>query len=218
MGRIYLPSRGPESWRSLLADPDRHWRKGYSAHSIACCWEGCNGLPPEILELFSQVGDDPELLIAMPEHKVPLPGGGRDSQTDIFALVRAGSNTISTAVEGKVNEPFGPTVAQWLVAASEGKCERLDYIGRLLGLPQPIPGEIHYQLFHRTASAIIEAKRFKTDAAAMIIHSFSPEGMWFKAFQDFAALFGQKVEVGCMVTVPLASGMPLYLGWAKGKL
>jgi uncharacterized protein DUF6946/Cys/Met metabolism PLP-dependent enzyme len=111
MSRIYLPSRGAESWKVLLADADRHWREGYSVHSIACGWEASGGLPTEIADLFSQVADEPELLIALPEHKVPLPGGLRESQTDVFALMRAGSMTISTAVEGKVNEPFGLTDA-----------------------------------------------------------------------------------------------------------
>jgi hypothetical protein len=201
----------------LLADPDRHWREGYSAHSLAFCWEACSGLPAEILELFTQVGEKPELLIAIPEHKVPLRGGGRESQTDIFALVRAGSTTISTAVEGKVNEPFGPTVAEWLLDASGGKRDRLAHIRELLGLSDSKLDGIHYQLMHRTASAVIEAQRFKTDAAAMIVHSFSPTAMWFEAFRDFAALFGQQAEVGRMSSMRLAGGMPLYLGWAKGK-
>ncbi|WP_413776936.1 DUF6946 family protein [Mesorhizobium sp. AR07] len=32
---------------------------------------------------------------------------------------------------------------------------------------------LRYQLLHRTSAALLEAKRFKTDEAAMIVHSFS---------------------------------------------
>jgi hypothetical protein len=34
---------------------------------------------------------------------------GRESQTDVFALVKSNSRTIAVAVEGKVNESFGPS-------------------------------------------------------------------------------------------------------------
>ncbi|WP_435053481.1 DUF6946 family protein [Mesorhizobium caraganae] len=36
-----------------------------------------------------------------------------------------------------------------------------------------MPDNIRCQLLHRTASAAIEAQRFKTDIAAMIVHSLS---------------------------------------------
>jgi hypothetical protein len=29
--KIYIPSTKPEDWKSLLADPKKQWRKGYSA-------------------------------------------------------------------------------------------------------------------------------------------------------------------------------------------
>jgi hypothetical protein len=73
--KIYIPSLGPQSWQALLADPVRHWKIGYSARTIASCWEAANGLlPTEIAALF---GRDAELLIAIPEHKVSLGDLGR---------------------------------------------------------------------------------------------------------------------------------------------
>jgi hypothetical protein len=44
MTKFYLPSKGPESWKELLAEPDKHWKTGYSARSIAYCWEEAHGL------------------------------------------------------------------------------------------------------------------------------------------------------------------------------
>jgi hypothetical protein len=111
-------------------------------------------------------------LLALPEHKVPLLGGNRDSQNDVFALIRYGGATCAATIEGKVNEPFGPTVGEWLTAPSDGKLVRMRHICDVLGLAETPPAHIRYQLLHRTASAVIEAKRFKTDEAAMIVHSF----------------------------------------------
>ena len=58
----------------------------------------------------------------------------------------------------------------------------MNYLCALLGLGELPHPQIRYQLLHRTASAIIEARRFKTDEAAMIVHSFSPSKMWFDDF------------------------------------
>lgn len=169
--RILVPSAGPSDWRRLLADPEKHWRDGYSAKAAAERWEASTGLPPEIGSLFEAVGLGPsELLLAVPEWKTPLPGGERESQTDVFALVHAPRGVFACAVEAKVIEPFGPTVAEWLAGASAGKLERLAYLCDLLGLPNPPAGELRYQLFHRTAVALIEAERFGCAGAAMIVH------------------------------------------------
>ncbi len=167
--------------------------------------------------MLQTIGDAPELLLSIPEHKVPLPGAQRgESQNDLFALVRAGSNTVAVAIEGKVNEPFDQPLGKWLVNASPGKLQRLAYLCDLLGLAQPLPLDLHYQLLHRTASAVIEARRFKTDEAAMIVHSFSPERLWFDAFAHFVALFGVAAVPDKLVAIRPTGTPPLYVGWASG--
>lgn len=220
MSKIYLPSAGPSDWQQLLAEPDKQWKTGYSARSMAHCWEAADGLPREIEQLFTMSADfehqQPELLLAIPEHKVPLPGGRRESQNDVFALVRCADQTVAMAVEGKVNEPFGPTLAEWLENPSEGKRTRLAYLQDLLGLPGDLPDGLRYQLLHRTASAVIEAHRFKTDCAAMIVHSFSQERIWFDAYEQFNEVLGLSKNSGELGLTRLPDGLPLYLGWATG--
>jgi hypothetical protein len=166
MSRIHIPSAGPESWKQFLAKPDLHWATGYSARTLAHCWEAASGLPPEIALLFRPLLGEPELLLALPEHKVPLPGGSADSQSDVFALVKTNGGLVACTIEGKVDEPFGPTVGEWSIDASSGKRERLGFLCGLLGLKDPPPPHIRYQLLHRTDSAIIEAERFHAAAAA----------------------------------------------------
>ena len=65
---------------------------------------------------------------------MPLPGGDRPTQSDLWVLARGADAGLSISVEGKKSEPFGPTVGEWLKGASEGKLERLRYLRDVLGL------------------------------------------------------------------------------------
>ena len=213
--RIYVPSSGPSAWQQFLAEPEKQWRTGYSAKTLAHSWEASSGLPPEVARLFP---GEAELLIAIPEHKVPLPGGRRESQNDVFALIRHGETTCAAMIEGKVREPFGPTVGEWMAEASPGKILRMTHLCKILGLEGVPAGLIRYQLLHRTASAIIESRRFKTDEAAMIIHSFAQDKAWFSDFASFAAILGANVVPDEVVELDLKSGTRLRLGWATGDV
>jgi hypothetical protein len=214
MSKILTPSRGPDDWQQFLADPQKQWKRGYSAMAAALSWEAAQGLPPEIAAIL---GPGAELLFAVPEHKVALPGGRRESQCDVFAIVRAGDETIAMAVEAKVGEPFGPTVGEWMVGAGTGKTERITFIRDLLGLPDCSIDHVRYQLLHRTAAAALEAGRFKTDRAAMVVQSFSREHRWFEDFAAFTALLGIEADRGKPFRHILPSGRPLDLGWAVGS-
>ncbi|MCA1795546.1 MAG: hypothetical protein LC660_17055, partial [Desulfobacteraceae bacterium] len=133
---IYIPAKGPEDWARLLADPVKHWRTGYSARTLAYSWQSADGFPAEIKAAFSENEflSDIQLLIAIPEHKVPLVGGSTPSQNDIWALARTSSGLVSIALEGKVSEPFGPTLSEWLAGGSQGKVARLAFLRRELNL------------------------------------------------------------------------------------
>ena len=63
MARILMFTSGPDDWRALLADPAKHWRTGYSARTLAHCWEVANGFPPEVAKAFEQT-DEPSSLSA----------------------------------------------------------------------------------------------------------------------------------------------------------
>jgi hypothetical protein len=78
MSGIYIPAMKPEDWSRFLAEP-KHWKKGYSAMSLAMCWQEADGFPDSVTAVFNQSDfkqlHDIKLLLAIPEHKVPLPGG-----------------------------------------------------------------------------------------------------------------------------------------------
>jgi hypothetical protein len=39
MNNILIPASNPEDWKKFLADPEKHWKKGYSARTLAYCWQ-----------------------------------------------------------------------------------------------------------------------------------------------------------------------------------
>jgi len=218
MPRIFVPSRGPDDWKRLLAEPDKHWARRYSARTLAHCWQEAEGFPVEIHRVLSQhpalVPIEP--LLIFPEWKVSLVGGSRPSQNDIWVLAKSQNGLVSIAVEGKVEEPFDKTLGEWKGDVSRGKEVRLNYLLEILGLGEPIPDSVRYQLLHRTASAVIEAERFGAQHAVMLVHSFSHNNQWFDDFATFVSLFGQKAEVDRLVTTTVAKEMPLHLGWVHG--
>jgi hypothetical protein len=216
MSRILIPTKGPSCWKKFLADP-KHWKAGYSAMSLAQCWEAARGFPSEIQSLFlaHTKFKDIEILMAIPEHKVNLPGGSRPSQNDLFILAKAHGELVSITIEGKVNEPFDKTVSEWLRQDSSGKQERLAALRQELGLAE-IPPTTRYQLLHRTASAIIEAKRFNAKSAMMIIHSFNQEQLWFDDYAAFVSLFGTAAKHGELTPLKAVGGIDVYTAWVTG--
>ena len=222
--RIYVPTSGPDAWRGLLADPVKQWKPGYSARALATCWEAANGWPPEIVAILASSVESAlvgaELLLAIPEYKVALPPRGKPSQNDLFVLAKAADGQlIAVTIEGKVNEPFGPTIAEWNVARSPGKSARLRYICARLGLSAELPDGVRYQLLHRTVSALLLAQRFNARYAVMMVHSFSPTGEWFEDFQAFTGLFGlPSAEHSVLLQLTVIDGIALFAGWASGDL
>jgi hypothetical protein len=216
---ILVPSKGPESWRELLADPEKHWREGKSAQALATAWERASGFPDEISKLFATVptlaGIQP--LLAIPEHKVPLPGGSRASQTDLWVLARTDADLLSIAVEGKVRESFGPTIGEWMAGESTGKSVRWSALCELLGLASDCDRGLRYQLVHRTASALIEARRFHAGKAVLVVHSFSSNQDGFTDFQAFVGQLGGGMgEVGRLQSLGDRGGIELFVGWTQG--
>lgn len=218
MNKILIPATTPEDWKQFLAEPEKQWKSGYSARSLAYCWQEAGGIPPEIVSVLGQIPSLKGLktIFAIPEHKVPLPGGRRASQNDVWALGEAASGLVSIAVEGKVSEPFGPTVGEWFEKKTTGKEQRLRFLCDELGLAYPPPMDVRYQLLHRTVSAILEAKRFRTDQAAMVVHSFSRTNEWFDDYRSFLTLFGLEAGIDQAATTRTVQGMDLSFAWVHG--
>ena len=221
MGVIAIASQGPQDWAKLLAKPTLHWRKGYSAMTLAACWEAAYGaLPPEIARALDASGHADlahlEPLVILPEYKVALPGGARASQTDVMVVARGANGLVVIAVEGKVDEPLGPTLGEKRKNATTGQDERLTFLHKKLGFTAPLPDELRYQLLHRTVSAVLVAEQFMATSAVMLVHSFSPTGMWFDDYAAFAKAMGCTPGPDRVGAASAASSPRLYLGWVGG--
>lgn len=220
MPRVLSFTTGPNDWQRLLADPVKHWRTGYSARTLAYCWEAADGFPPEVVRVIRQ-SEDPLLadlvpLLAVPEFTVPLPGGTRASQNDLFVLARSRSGPVSIMVEGKVKESFGPTLDEWRSEASPGKEQRLSFLLRSLSLEKLPEGSIRYQLLHRAASAIITGEQYHAVAAILLIHSFSEERANWSDYEAFTRLFGVQAAHGTVQPLSGTSNVPLFGAWVSG--
>lgn len=220
MARILHFTKGPQDWKALLADPEKHWRMGFSARTLAHCWEAAEGLPPEVRAVFDSSGE-PLLgaftpLLAVPEFKVPLPGGDRPSQNDLFVLGYSNAGPVSVMVEGKVSESFGPTIGEWRAGASSGKQQRLSFLLKTLGLSAQPDGTRRYQLFHRAASAVLEGERYRAIAAVLLVHSFSSDRAGWPDYEAFLRLFGVRAELASIQRLPGAQRVPLFAAWVPG--
>jgi hypothetical protein len=187
--------------------------------AAASSWEAADGLPDEVraaLNTGPAELRDLDLIIAVPEWEVPLPGGTTTSHTDVMAVATNAHGLVVVAVEAKVDEPFGPTIGEKRVERSEGQRDRLHYLHEVLALKGPLPDVIRYQLLHRTVSAVLTARRFHARAAAMLVQSFSAESRWLDDFQRFAAEIGAPVQPGAVAAVPSVDAPPLYVGWCFG--
>ena len=61
------------------------------------------------------------------------------------------------------------TLADWLKEASEGEEGRLKFLCDTLQAVNQPPPHLRYQLFHRAASAVLEAQRFRAPFAVMMV-------------------------------------------------
>ena len=221
MKRIFVPTISGSDWQRLLGKPKLHWKSGYSAMSAAACWEESEPqLPDAVARVLDESSDSSisnlEMLMAIPEWEVELPGGETSSQTDVLAITRNAHGLVILAVEAKVNEAFGPTLKKKKQDATPAQIERIAYLEKELGCLTALGDEIRYQLLHRTVSALLTARAFHSGIAVMLVHSFSPKSMWREDFEAFAdALHGQRLT-GDLYEIPRVEKPRLIIGWCKG--
>ncbi len=222
MAHFYLPAESAEDWRRLLADPEKHWRDGYSAKALATTWQAAHGFPTEVAAAFRASGiptfQSLSFVAGFPEYQVELPGGRRPSQTDIMVLGRSDRELVVVAVEGKVEESFGELVTDWKQHETNGKVERLQFLTDYLGLRDEQLNSLRYQLLHRTASALLTAEQFASNHAVMMVHSFSQQQTGFADYSAFLRLFGVQAAHDTVQSATIRHGIHLYFSWVTGSL
>jgi hypothetical protein len=206
----------PHDARAYLADPIKHWRPDHSALELATSWIGAAGIPQSVADVLATCPTygGCRLIEGFFEREVELGTKGRPSQTDLLALVALANGYGVIAVEGKAREPFGPLVSEW--NDGPGKQARLDGLCDELGLDSSTVGHLRYQLFHRTVSALIEARRYGAHEALMLVHSFDGANSSLDAYLEFAGALGLTDAAVNAITSPTVRGdVTLRLGWVK---
>jgi hypothetical protein len=218
--RLNVPLKRPEDIIPHLAKRDAHWKNQHSAKELVLAWVNAkNDFPPSVKRLLRNCPafEDAELIDGCFEREVDLGTAGRNSQTDLMVIVGLGKKLGIIAVEGKVEEPFGELVSEWN-DHSDGKLTRLNALCSTLGLGPSGVSHLRYQLLHRTASAIFEAKRYRSDHALMLVHTFSPTNRWYSDFVTFADALGVSVgSIGTVSSSKICEGVNLRLAWVKDE-
>ena len=205
--------------KSLDGEKSR-WRKGYSSYELAHSWVNAGDIPAKVRSVLDTCHDykGAELVQGLFEHSVDVPGKGRASQTDLLAVVKlANGDDAVIAVEGKAVEHFGPLVSVWN-DYSLNRQYRLKSLCATLGLQVDGVDDIRYQLIHRTASAVYEARIRQLARAVMLVHSFSRIKASFNAFREFSYLMGIQVkDLNQVSEERICEGVRLRLAWVKDQ-
>ena len=217
--RLHVPMLQPEDVIPHLAKQQLHWRAGYSAQELAFAWWTSNGhFPPAVRAVLATAPEyaTAEFVDGFFELEVELGSSGRNSQTDLMIVAGLSDRLAVIAVEGKVEESFAEIVKDW--NDSSGKQRRLERLCETLGLDPARVAGIKYQLLHRTASAIYEAKRYRCRSAMMLVHSFSPTHRWFEDLDAFACAMGVSIPgPNRCSSAKQCDGVELRLAWVGDR-
>ena len=220
--RLYgAPLTLPLEVKPLLRDPELHWKKGRSAYEAAHSWiragqKEAGGFPRRVREVISSAPEwaEMEIVAGFFEHATALDTQRGPSSNDVLVVCGVASGLGVLAIEAKAGESFGERIMDW--NKTEGRARRLTWACELLGVNEDACGGLRWQLFHRTASALIEARRFRAAHAVMIVHDFGNEPSWTDDYAAFADAIGVTGAGVGAVSAPLEiRDISLRLAWVR---
>jgi hypothetical protein len=224
--RMYgTPLLEPEQAKPLLKWPDIQWKPQKSAYETAHAWINAGklsggGIPSSARAVLDQAQEwrDAKVVIGLFEHATALDTQTGPSTTDILVVCDVASGLGAMAVEGKAGEDFDKLVKTYRLQ-SPGKEARLKWACDQFGIQPDVCGDLRWQLFHRTLSAVIEAKHFKSSQALMLVHDFSGVDAHFGDYEAFGTAIGYKgMAPGALTPSREFNGVSLRLGWVSDKL
>jgi hypothetical protein len=216
--RLALAMKRPDDVIPHLRKPT-HWKDGRSAKLLAESWFHANDFPLSVRRVLDQIEDleGAKLIDGWLERETDLEDGlGEPTHTDLLALIKLQRELAVLGIEAKVDESFGPLVGEWLDAGGSTRVERLAGLCTLFRVNPTSVRDLRYQLLHRTAAVILEARRFFSDRGVLIIHSFCPNSTGLsdaKAFYQAIGLPG--LDVGKLVGTSRFGGVDLSVGWVS---
>ena len=210
-----VPARSIEAWRDQLGKRYAHWKTGHSARALAQCWVRADGMPSEVARVLRPLGKI-DLLWATPEYGVGLDTPRASSQCDLLVLGRTPDGLVVIAVEGKVREGFAQAVDKWMGTVKGGP-SRLKVCCSAIGLNLDQVASLKYQLVHRTAAAVLQARLMRARTAVMLVHSFDDSNAGYSDFEKLVLAYQGKPERNKLIKVrPSGDGTNLHLAWVTG--
>jgi hypothetical protein len=168
--------------------------------------------PPDIAALLStnDLTSGAAPLLAIPGHQVPLAGGARASHLDLWMLARTPRGLLSIAIE----EHSLSAAPRRTPAAG-----RLEALRALLEIDRDVDPHVPPGLIHRTAAALLEARRFFAVGALVIVRSAGAAQDSFGDFQRFVRMMGGRLQrPGHLLPVAPREGLALAFGWTLPTL
>jgi hypothetical protein len=139
---------------------------------------------------------------------VALALGARASQLDLWVLARTPRGLLSIVIDENALQP----------AAKGGMPGRdlQDALGALLEIDRDVDPTIPSRLIHRTAAALVEARRFFAMGALVVVRSAGAAHDSFADFQRFVTMMGGRLRrPGHLLSVKPREGIELAFGWAQ---
>ncbi len=214
----YVELKTAADWAQVVGA--KNWKQGYSAYELAQAWASGN-FPAAVQAVLNSVPSPfpkpltPDYMLV--EKPVFLDNHKAPSMTDI--MVYCNMKTVEPfvlAVEGKANEAFDKTVADWILdgtaAPKPTRVHRLDFLRRELGVDVPEDSTLRYQLIHRSVSALLESGLHGEVSCMLLIHSFG--GKTPTNWTDYVAFLN---HIGIANPVKNVVSGPVKLGQNKDK-
>lgn len=124
---------------------------------------------------------------------------------------------VSVAVEAKAGESFDRLVSVWLAGDKQnersGKPARLGQLCSILGVDATAAADCRYQLLHRPAAAILEAKRFGLGNALLLVQAFGDNTASFDDYSLWAKMLGVAATRNEIQRAGTRDGVSLWIVW-----
>lgn len=203
----------PEQWMQFAPpkDKEKHWKDGRSAKSLAMFMTDTIQVK-KLENVLNELGYNSKGIVSCtPEANTVLPGRGNGRNHDLLMI----GKDFVVGIEAKVSEPFGKSISNELIDASENKRYRINALAKeLFGCEINADNEVlKYQLLTGIVGTLREANNNAKSKALFLVLVFT-DGIKKedekavennnKDFADFCKYIGLSVNGGTIQVANVA--------------
>ena len=203
----------PEQWMQFAPpkDKEKHWKDGRSAKSLAMFMTDTIQVK-KLENVLNELGYNSKGIVSCtPEANTVLPGRGNGRNHDLLMI----GKDFVVGIEAKVSEPFGKSISNELIDASENKRYRINALAKeLIGCEINADNEVlKYQLLTGIVGTLREANNNAKSKALFLVLVFT-DGIKKedekavennnKDFADFCKYIGLSVNGGTIQVANVA--------------